>query len=73
MLLWQAHEEAGVSSEDREWTGSWVLDANNIDLVNAVRKAVMISMYMTGKVGTYAHDDYDDAMAALNELFRRAA
>lgn len=39
--------------------------------VNHVRSAVMISMSCTQSTGPYAHDEYDEAMAALNRLSGR--
>jgi hypothetical protein len=54
-------------------------DAKTVDLAHRVRRAVMMSMAMTGEryltangAALYSHDDYDDAMDALNELTRRA-
>lgn len=50
----------------------------NSELVHRIRRAVMISMSLTGEKtavitpSLYTHDDYDDAMAALNELQGRA-
>lgn len=53
-------------------------DSSTAEVAALVRRSVMLSMELTGKYKTrdgqdgYSHDDYDVAMAALNELQRRA-